>query len=71
MDKMAEIDDAKAEARAEGRAEGILIGEAKGETKGEYNRAIVIAKNMLRNGTAPEIVAETVELSLEEVRSLN
>ena len=75
MDKMAEIDDAKAEARVEGRAEGILIGEARGEargeTKGEYNKAIAIAKKMLRNGTAPEIVAETVELSLEEVRSLN
>ena len=55
----------------EGVAIGKARGEAIGEIKGEHNKAVAIAKKMLRNGAAPEIVAETVDLSLEEVRSLN
>jgi predicted transposase/invertase (TIGR01784 family) len=59
MDRMAEIDDARTE------------GEARGRTEGEHDKAIEIAKRMLRKGRTPEIVAEDVELPVEEIRSLN
>jgi predicted transposase/invertase (TIGR01784 family) len=67
MDKMAEIDDARAEAKAEGKAEGRAEGRAGGITEGIEEAA----KRMLRKGKAPEIVAEDVDLPLGVVRSLH
>lgn len=45
-------------------------GETRGEAKGQINTAIKIAKNMRDKGFAPDVIAATTELPLEEVTKL-
>ncbi|NSM57053.1 Rpn family recombination-promoting nuclease/putative transposase [Wolbachia endosymbiont of Atemnus politus] len=56
------LDDAK----LEGRLEGIQIGEEKGEMKAK----IAVAKNLLKAGVSVDLIAESTDLSLDEIRKL-
>jgi predicted transposase/invertase (TIGR01784 family) len=58
------IDETTREARAEAR------GEAKGRREGELKAKYEIAKKFISRGIAPDVVAESSGLSLEEVRNL-
>ena len=53
---------AKEDGKIEGRIEGIK--------EGEYNKAVENAKNFLKLGISPEIVAQGTGLSLEEVNKI-
>ncbi|NSX83958.1 Rpn family recombination-promoting nuclease/putative transposase [Wolbachia endosymbiont of Atemnus politus] len=56
------LDDAK----LEGRLEGIQIGEEKGEMKAK----IAVAKNLLKAGVSVDLIAESTDLSLDEIQKL-
>jgi predicted transposase/invertase (TIGR01784 family) len=56
----------KAEGRAEGKAEGTALGRREGELKAKYE----MAKKLITLGIAPDVIAESSGLPLEEVRNL-
>ena len=64
----------RTEGRAEGRAEGETIGEAKGTAKGRMEGKAaekrIIAKNMLTQGIAVEIIAAVTGLALDEIKNI-
>ena len=79
MDKMAEIDDA----RAEGEARGVAIGEARGEARGvaigktigesigKHEKAIETAQNLLKTGLLSiDQIAQATGLTEKEVQDL-
>jgi len=58
------------EGRKEGRAEGIQIGEQRGEQRGIQIGRMETAKNLLAMGLAPEVVAQGVGRTLEQIKEL-
>jgi len=55
-------EDAIAFAKEEGRGEGLQ--------RGRENERLIIARNLLAKGSAPEFVSEITGLSLEEIGKL-
>ena len=53
-----------------GRAEGREEGREEGRIEGKKMTQIETAKNLLKVGVAPEVIAECVGLSLDFVKSL-
>lgn len=60
------------EARGEaiGEARGIAKGEARGIAKGETNKAITIAKNLLKAGLETDLIVNSTGLTREEIEKL-
>jgi flagellar biosynthesis/type III secretory pathway protein FliH len=56
----------KAEGRAEGRAEGKAEGKAEGRAEGKAE----MARNLLRHGVAPDVIAESASLPLDKIWTL-
>jgi predicted transposase/invertase (TIGR01784 family) len=63
-------DTAKTEAKAEGRAEGIAEGKIEGKIEGKMEAAIEIAKKLLLNGAAKELVIAATGLSAADVQQI-
>ena len=59
-----------AEGRAEGRVEGRAEGEVKGKEKGAKEKQIEIAKKLLENNIAKEIILSTTGLTEEEFKNI-
>jgi len=60
-------DEALEVAREEGREEGLEEGEEIGREKGMEQEKLIIAKNLLAEGSTPEFVQRITGLSLEEI----
>ena len=60
----------KEEGRAEGKAEGLVEGFAEGTAKGKAEEQQRIARRLLAAGLSVEIVAESTDLPVEQVLSL-
>ena len=56
--------------KAEGKAEGIAIGEKLGKALGMTEKAVKIAKNLLKMQMPQSDIAKATGLSIEEVRQL-
>jgi predicted transposase/invertase (TIGR01784 family) len=56
--------------KEEGRLEGRVEGRAEGEQIGAVRGKLEAARNFLRLGVAPEVVAKAAGISLEEVQQL-
>jgi predicted transposase YdaD len=63
-----------AEGQARGEVRGVAIGEARGlaigEARGDARRQRVTVLKLLRRGLALDVIAEDMEMSLEEVRKI-
>ena len=57
-------------AQDEGFKQGKAIGRAEGEAKGEKNKSLEIAKNLLKQNIAIDIISKATGLSSEEIESL-
>lgn len=55
------------EGRQEGRIEGELKGRQEGRREGGKEQQIKTARNMLKLGMAPELIANVTELPLDEI----
>jgi flagellar biosynthesis/type III secretory pathway protein FliH len=68
----------KTEGKAEGKAEGIAEGEARGkaegkaegEAAGREEKALEIARNLIRKGWSAQEIAETINLGLDKIKPL-
>ena len=58
------------EVRKRSRAEGIAIGEARGEKRGKEQNKRAVARSMLADGFAPEVIAKHSALPLSEVQAM-
>ncbi len=55
----------------EGEARGIHIGKAEGKAEGEKQKAISIAKNLLKAGLSVDFITQSTGLSLSQIESLS
>ena len=63
-------EEGRAEGREQGRAEGREEGREQGRAEGEKNRAVNIARNLIKAGMDMETVSQMTGLSMEEIREL-
>ena len=59
------------EGRAEGRAEGLAKGRVEGRAEGERKKQIEMAKKLLENNIAKEIILSTTGLTEEELNNID
>jgi len=53
-----------------GKAKGIEIGKAEGKAEGEYEKAVAIAKNLLKKGMSIEDISDTIGLCQQQIKEL-
>ncbi|WP_425361619.1 Rpn family recombination-promoting nuclease/putative transposase [Candidatus Tisiphia endosymbiont of Ceraclea dissimilis] len=65
------IDEGEARGIHIGKAEGIHIGKTEGKAEGEKQKAISIAKNLLKAGLSVDFITQSTGLSLSQIKSLS
>ena len=63
-------DEGRGEGLQKGREQGREIGREEGLEKGRENERLIIARNLLAEGSAPDFVHKITGLSLEEIGKL-
>jgi predicted transposase/invertase (TIGR01784 family) len=63
-------EEAREEGREEGHEDGLREGEEIGMGKGIEKEKLIIAKNLLSEGSTPEFVHRITGLSLEQIKEL-
>ena len=63
-------EEVREEFRKECRAEGLTEGIAEGREEGRQEKALIIARNLLAEGSTPDFVQKITGLSLEEIEKL-
>jgi hypothetical protein len=61
------MEDARSVWKEEGREEGIIVGREEGIEQGRLKGKIELARKLLAQGIAPDVVAEAAGLSLEDI----
>lgn len=65
-----EILEAEARGRAEGKAEGKVEGKVEGKAEGKIEEKISIAENLIRSSIPIEVIAQSTELTLEQIKEI-